>query len=340
MKYLIQQEEQYCYPSDNTSCLREIRAPVVNLILYFLSAVVVMVAVFGNLVVIISFSHFKQLHTPSNLLVLSLAVADLLIGIFCMPLMLIKLIDKCWYFGDMLCFIYSLMNLLLTSVSISNLVFIAIDRYVAICDPLLYSTKITIHVTQMFIATSWILSMLYTWMITYFKGVYFNFETTQFCLGVCELGYNVTWGFIDLLVSFILPCSVLATLYTKVFIVAKRHVRIINSVTQNRNTGKNQSNISKQSERKAAKTLGIVVAVFLLCWIPYYLCIIIDSYTNSSTPIVAFHISTCLVFFNSGLNPVIYALFYPWFQKSVRLIVSLKICSPASSLINLLPEKH
>ncbi|XP_028646865.1 trace amine-associated receptor 13c-like [Erpetoichthys calabaricus] len=331
---------QYCYPSVNRSCVKEMWASEVSVVLYTFSISAVLITVLGNLVVIVSFSHFKQLHTPSNLLVLSLAVADFFVGIFSMPLKLLAIIESCWYFGDMLCFIHTFISFLLTSVSLSNLVFIAIDRYVAVCDPLLYSAKITIPLVGIFILCSWVSSVVYTWAILYFKGMIFTYETENSCIGDCGAMYTELWTMVDLLATFILPCSVMICLYTKIFIVAKRHLKIINALSREMHrTQKNHSNISKRSERKAAKTLGIVISVFLLCWVPYYFCIIINSYTMTVVPMEIFSIFTCIVYFNSGMNPIIYALFYPWFQKSLKLIITFKICSPASSLISMFAEK-
>ncbi|XP_028646866.1 trace amine-associated receptor 13c-like [Erpetoichthys calabaricus] len=333
-----QQSKQYCYVF-NKSCLKEIWAPEVSVILYIFSACSVLLTVFGNFLVIISFSHFRQLHTPSNLLVLSLAVADFFIGGFSMPFELIKLIENCWYFGDTFCFLHSFFSFLLTSVSVSNLVLIAFDRYIAVCDPFFYSAKITIPITGIFIASSWGSSFAYTWALVYFKGVIFTYETINGCLRDCGGLYSEVWGLVDLFATFILPCSLMVSLYVKVFIVARRHLKVINSASEQINkTNKNQGNISKKSERKAAKTLGIVISVYLLCWVPYYLCIIINSYTQIQVPFAVYSIFTSVVCFNSGMNPIIYALFYPWFQKSLKLIITCRVCSPASSLTRMFPE--
>uniref|UniRef100_A0A8C4RJT8 G-protein coupled receptors family 1 profile domain-containing protein n=1 Tax=Erpetoichthys calabaricus TaxID=27687 RepID=A0A8C4RJT8_ERPCA len=301
-----QQLVQYCYPHDNRSCLREIRSSAVYGMLYILSALSVMLTVVGNLLVVISVSHFKQLHTPSNLLVLSLAAADFLIGIFLMPFNISKIIENCWYFGDRFCFFNALVDYTLISVSVSNLIFIAIDRYVAICDPLLYSAKITVPIVQLIIIRD------------------------------CEGIYAESWVLMEFIIMFLIPCAVMASLYSKIFLVARRHLKIINSVNQQICTKElHQNKRPKNSERKAAKTLGIVISVFFICWVPFYTCTIVDTYTTLPVPNVFFNILAWLIYFNSGMNPIIYALFYPWFKKSVKLILTLKICNPESSLINL-----
>uniref|UniRef100_W5NK91 G-protein coupled receptors family 1 profile domain-containing protein n=1 Tax=Lepisosteus oculatus TaxID=7918 RepID=W5NK91_LEPOC len=336
---LVKLALNYCYPLYNSSCSKEVRSPAMYVVMYISAVAVVMLTVCGNLMVLLSISHFKQLHTPTNLLLLSLTVADFLVGVMVMPFSLIELIETCWYFGETFCILYNIFVFVLTSVSISNLVFVAIDRYFAVCDPLLYSTKITIKITCLFILLSWLVSLLYNIALIYFNGNMSKSAKLSACLGDCLLSISEHWGTADLLITFVSPCSIMLTLYLKIFIVARKHAQAIScAADQIYSTTGVQRTIPKKSERKAAKTLGIVVGFFLLCWVPYYICTLVEANMNLSSSSVLMNFLSWLVYFNSFVNPVIYSLLYPWFQKSMKLIVTFEICSPASSLMNLFPE--
>ncbi|XP_045073770.1 trace amine-associated receptor 13c-like, partial [Coregonus clupeaformis] len=138
------------------------------------------VTVFLNILVIISISHFKQLHTPTNLLILSLAVADLLVGLIVIPVTTVALMEPCWDFGEYFC------------------------------------------------------------------------------------------GFIlDFVITMVVPCSIIITLYCKIFVVARSQAKKVFSKEAASVSGVKTVQANK-SERKAAKTLAIVVFSFLSCWIPFY----------------------------------------------------------------------
>ncbi|MBN3317010.1 TA13C protein, partial [Atractosteus spatula] len=293
------------------------------------------------------YSNKITLHTPTNLILLSLAVADFLVGVTVLPLTMTALIETCWYFGDMLCSLYLLLDSVLISVSLSNLVLIAIDRYFAICDPLFYSTKISLHtptnllllslaVADFLVGTmvmplflflilcSWLLLPLYRLALLYFNGNFDGPDTLSICLRQCFFVMSANWRIIDVIVTLILPCSIMIGLYVNIFIVVTRQARVISSITQQiLSTDKRRDKISKKSEQKAAKTLGIVVFVFLFCWVPYYLCVLIEEEIHTSSGVLYF--LGFIVYLNSVMNPIIYALFYPWFQKSVKLIITLRI---------------
>nr|XP_021328055.1 trace amine-associated receptor 13c [Danio rerio] len=324
------QETQYCFPDINSSCVKGLLSNHGYIITYVFASLLSAWTVFLNLLVIISISHFKKLHTPTNMIILSLAVNDLLIGVV-MPVEAIRLIETCWYFGDTFCALYLLFVELLLSASLSNLVLIAVDRYVAVCHPLLYPQKITITKTLMSICLSW------AWLLAYIVAPVINsrhFYTshgTDECYGECLVLISFSWTVTDLFMSFIFPCTVIIMLYSRIFFVVHQQVKVINSLMKG---GKcvTEGSVKRKSESKAALTLGIIVTVYLLCWIPYYIC----SLTVISSTII--NVLIWFLYVNSGLNPLVYALFYPWFKKTAKLILTLKIFQPASSLVNIFTD--
>uniref|UniRef100_A0A3Q0R9I4 G-protein coupled receptors family 1 profile domain-containing protein n=1 Tax=Amphilophus citrinellus TaxID=61819 RepID=A0A3Q0R9I4_AMPCI len=101
----------------------------------------------------ILFLLYIQLHTPTNLLLLSLAVADFFVGL--LMFFQIVLIDGCWFLGDLMCTLYQYLAFIITSASIGTMVIISIDRYIAICYPLHYSTKVTQERIKVCICLCW-----------------------------------------------------------------------------------------------------------------------------------------------------------------------------------------
>ncbi|XP_066533797.1 trace amine-associated receptor 13c-like [Hoplias malabaricus] len=323
---------EYCYPESNVSCVKGFQSVTAKCVWYFLLVLAITVTVLGNSVVIVSIAHFKQLHTPTNILVMSLAHADLLLGVIVMPFSMIRSVDGCWYYGESFCFFHSSFDFFLTSASIFHLICIATDRYEAVCHPLQYPTKITIPIAWLMVALSWITAAGYSFGLTYSKANVAQLEeyiNSVSCVGSCNLLFNELWSVLDTMICFLLPCSVMVCLYAQIFLVSRKHSRKIESTKQ-------CSEISQtiKRENKAAKTLGIVVGAFICCWMPFFIDAIIDPYIKFSTPPVLLGVIWWLGYLNSTINPIIYGLFYPWFRKSLYLIVTLKIFAPHSSDTN------
>ncbi|XP_006014293.2 trace amine-associated receptor 13c-like [Latimeria chalumnae] len=157
---------EFCFKHINGSCIKTARTAETRILIYFVLVLATLITLAGNLVVIISISHFKQLHSPSNMLVFSLAVADFLVGLCVMPFSMVTLIETCWYYGDFFCKFHFGLNFLLCTVSIFLLGFIAVNNYYAVCDPLRYPSKITIQVAWIFIAIAWLAPAFYTFFVS------------------------------------------------------------------------------------------------------------------------------------------------------------------------------
>ncbi|XP_067458779.1 trace amine-associated receptor 13c-like [Thunnus thynnus] len=326
-----QDEAELCFPQLlNTSCKRltSTWSEVVFQIILLSSFSLLTVAL--NLLVIISVSHFRQLHTPTNLLLLSLAVSDILVGLVVIPGAVLQQ-TSCWFLGDLMCFLCHYVSFIITSSSVGNMVLISVDRYVAICDPLHYTTRITVRRVKLCVCLCWFFSALFS--IFFIKDELTQPGKYNSCQGECVLVIDYISALVDLVLTFIVPVTIIIILYMRVFVVAVSQARAMRSHVAVVTLQVSLTLTSKKSELKAARTLGILVVVFLICFCPYY-CVSLAGVNTSLSPSVFF--LGILFYFNSCLNPVIYALFYPWFIKAIKLIVTLQILQPGSCDANIL----
>uniref|UniRef100_A0A8C6U945 G-protein coupled receptors family 1 profile domain-containing protein n=1 Tax=Neogobius melanostomus TaxID=47308 RepID=A0A8C6U945_9GOBI len=242
-----------------------------------------------NLLVIISIAHFRQLHSSTNFILLSLAVSDFFVGLVVIPTDAF-IWKSCWLFGDLLCALYFTLAFTFLMASIVSMVFISVDRYVAICYPMHYQNIMTLKSIKIMI--------------------------------------SVLCGFLpldaDLILMFFIPICIIVVLYMRVFVVAVSQARAMRSHVTAATLQSIKSNIS---EIKAARNLGVLVLVFLICYCPYYIVVLSGGYMMGASLEVVLAFA---MYVNSCLNPVIYALLYPWFRKAIKSIITLQILSPGS----------
>ncbi|XP_034057388.1 trace amine-associated receptor 13c-like [Gymnodraco acuticeps] len=317
-------ETELCFPHlFNSSCRRPLQHRAF-IFIYSLLACISVLTVALNLLVIISISHFRQLHTPTNVLLLSLAVSDLLVGLFMMPLQ-IMLLRGCWDLGSLICGMFSYTSFILTSASVGNMVLISIDRHMAICGPLSYPTKVTQTRVKLCVCLCWASSIFYNGVILIDFLKHPNIYSS--CYGECVVMINFITGSVDVMLTFVGPISVIVVLYMRVFVVALTQARAMRSHISGV-TIQSSMVTTKKSERKAARTLGVVIVVFLMCFCPYFYPSLAGQDLITGVEFSTFGI--WLLFCNSCVNPLVYALFYPWFRRSVKLIVTLQILQPGS----------
>ncbi|XP_035994787.1 trace amine-associated receptor 13c-like isoform X2 [Fundulus heteroclitus] len=268
-----------------------------------------------------------QLHTPTNILLLSLAVSDFLVGLLLMPLEIYRK-TSCWFFGDIICVFFIFLSGHIVSASIGNIVLISVDRYIAICDPLHYPNRISTAKAKCCVCLCWLWYAFYS--IFLLKDQLIQPQRMNSCAGECSVIIQYVVVTIDLILNFAFPVTIIIVLYTRVFVVALSHARAmrshIASVTLQRSL-----NVITKSDLKAARTLGILIVVYLVCFCPYVF------YSHNEVNITSTYGSFVffLLYFNSCLNPLIYTLFYPWFRKAIRHIVTLQILQPGSCEVTL-----
>ncbi|XP_059096643.1 D(2) dopamine receptor A-like [Tigriopus californicus] len=167
----------------------------------------------GNVMVILSVTTEKALQTSTNYLIVSLAVADLLVALLVMPWAIYVLVHGHWTLPFLACDLYIGMDVICSTASIFNLVAISIDRYEAVTQPLKYCQKQQTNDHGMVIkaiVAIWIVSISLGFPI--FLGMNYpdNPSETE-----CIL-YDANFIIFSSTASFFIPCFVILLFYYKI----------------------------------------------------------------------------------------------------------------------------
>ncbi|XP_065812982.1 5-hydroxytryptamine receptor 4 [Labrus bergylta] len=308
-----------------------------RIFLYAFLSVGIVCTVVGNFLVVLSIAYFKQLQSPTNSFVMSLAVADCLVGLVVMPYSMIRTVEGCWYFGVPFCGLHSSLDVMLCTASIFHLSCIAFDRYYAVCNPLVYSLKMSHCRVTFFIVVCWVVPMLIS-----FGPIMLNLHIAGVNIvlpnNVCVFLVNRVYAVMASLVAFYLPMAIMLIAYWKIFKAAKRQAMQISAMESQMAAGVGKDSSKKQKhrntmkrERKAAKTLGIIMGVFLLFWMPFFTVNIVDPFIDYSTEGVVWDIFLWLGYINSSLNPFLYGFFNRSFRRAFLMFIGCRVFLPGSS---------
>ncbi|KAL7670833.1 hypothetical protein ACOME3_005752 [Neoechinorhynchus agilis] len=187
---------------------------VITMIIYILMIVITSV---GNLTVIIAIGLVKKLKTPSNTLVMNLALSDFLVGTIVMPLALVNgAFGGKWILGPYLCDFWTTIDVLVCTASILNFLAISIDRYLIIAHPLTYARKRTFRLMLTFIVVVWILSLLIS------TSPMFGWGLPSSNLPYCIVNQSLSYQIFATLLSFYVPLSLVIILYVHIFRIADK----------------------------------------------------------------------------------------------------------------------
>lgn len=194
----------------------ELAYPVWEAVLIIIACTLIILGtIVGNVLVCIAVGLVKKLRTPSNLLIVSLAVADLLVAIAVMPLALVYELMGVWRLGQEVCDMWTSLDVLLCTASILNLCMISVDRYFVITRPFDYAIKRTPAWMALMCVSVWILSALIS-IPPLFGWKSDSKEDT------CELSQAIGYQFYATIGAFYLPLTVMIIIYYRIYAVTAR----------------------------------------------------------------------------------------------------------------------
>ncbi|XP_064480645.1 dopamine receptor 1-like [Ornithodoros turicata] len=304
-------------------------------------SLIILTAITGNVLVCLAIYTDRRLRKLGNLFLVSLALADLFVSSLVMTFAVINDLMGYWAFGSQFCNVWIAFDVMCSTASILNLCAISMDRFLHIKDPLRYSRWMTKRVVLGTIAGIWLVSAFISFLPISLGWHRPRAESLVIVDGLttCALDLSKEYAVTSSLISFYMPCVVMVALYTRLYIYARRHVQNIRAVTKPMNCQKNSAsptakfrNAGHQSsslhvmDHKAAITLGIIVGVFLICWVPFFCANIVAAFCKTCISDDCFKFLTWLGYLNSALNPIIYSIFNTEFRDAFRKVITAHAC--------------
>ena len=302
------------------------------LIIIFITSIV------GNVSVFVIFYKRPILVTISNRFIVNLTVCNVLETIFVMPFVFTALIKQDWIFGEFWCQTTGFVLNTIFTASTLTLVIIAVDRYCAVVTPLHYSLRVTSMRSMVMIGVLWIIAIccsippLVGWN-------HYRFQRPKMtCLAVSTSSDVQDRTFMMFLVTlcFVLPLCIIIWVYCVIFKVARHNsekVRRNSTITTTVNeisdlplrvgrrgssaqilihrlsvSNRSNSLLWRRDEWKTAVTSFMVLFTFILCWILYFIVIILESFQgdpDSVDPALK-TLSVLLAMSSCAINPLVY----------------------------------
>ena len=260
-----------------------------SLVTIFLS----ITAFLGNTLILAALHKESSLHSPSKLLLRSLAITDLCVGIIAEPLAAnhwISAVNERWNICRFAGAASFIAGYFLCSVSLFTLTAISVDRLLALLLGLRYRQLVTLRRTFVTVIVFWVVSIFCSPTLLWNSLIF------------------LWYGYI------VIPLCLVTSIYsyTKIFLTLCHHQTQIEDDVQGQ-----QSQTSQVRYRKAVTSALWLQLTLVACYLPFSILWPLSLGRLSSDVYLAIRLTVTLVYLNSSINPILYC----WKFREVRQAV-------------------
>ncbi|XP_078541785.1 kappa-type opioid receptor [Lissotriton helveticus] len=285
-------------------------SPTIPIIITAVYSMVFVVGLVGNSLVMFVIIRYTKMKTATNIYIFNLAMADALVTTT-MPFQSTEYLMNSWPFGNVLCKIVISIDYYNMFTSIFTLTMMSVDRYIAVCHPvkaLDFRTPLKAKIINVCI---WMLSSSVGLSAIVLGGTKTTEDTTE-----CALQFPTPYQYWDTLMkvcvfvfAFIIPVFIITICYT-LMILRLKSVRLLSG-----------SREKDRNLRRITRLVLVVVAVFIICWTPIHIFVLVEALVNvpQHTAVISiYYVCIALGYTNSSLNPILYAFLDENFKRCFK----------------------
>lgn len=265
----------------------------------FFYTLIALVAVFGNLMVMMAFFINDKLRTVTNYFVLGLAAADILVGAISVPLWMYILN----YYADRMVKNKSFFDL--------NVLYTTLDSFAGISS-ILHLMAISM---ERYFCVGWAVKHRNTKKHVYYIALFLVWFFSALAASVKLMIPNIKpedHVLFTFVVFFLLPLTIIVVSYAAIWKIAMTRMN------------NNPSKRSLKREIRTATTIAFVIGFFLIAWTPFFITLVVNVYCPQ--PKCPFNWSAVIFYkvlhySNSSVNPIVYGVRIPEFRKTFKFIL-------------------
>ena len=269
-------------------------------------SVVLLSSLIGNILIIITVYKRQELRKTINYFIVNMAVSDFVYPLTVIPVDLTETAtsSRHWYIsgtvGSIFCKIGAFLRHISLTVSIQSLVWIALDRFVAVLLPM-KARYISSRFRAFAIASTWIVATAISSSELYSNGLVSTDKETH-CMALKSKTFSFFNDKVHIYVVHIIPLTILAILYCAIVVTLRRQVKVLSSRAVHG---------QDQRKRQAMKMSLCVIGAFWNCSLP----MTINNIPFSFVSVLMFYLS-------STINFIICFSFVGSYRRGLREIFS------------------
>ncbi|XP_060656490.1 galanin receptor type 1 [Drosophila nasuta] len=267
---------------------------------------------YGNFILIYLIATTRSLRSPTNLIIANMATADFFTLLICPIMFMINDFYQNYQLGSIGCKMEGFLVVVFLITAVLNLSAVSYDRLTAIVLP--RESRLTLRGARIVIISTWLAGILLSLPLAIYRiykvRVWRNF-TECYCKENTKILPKYWYVLITVLVW--LPLGIMLICYTAIFIKLDRYEKRVLS---------REHPLTVSYKRSVAKTLFIVVIVFVVLRLPFTILVVLRAkYYSTETTVdngiqLFSYIAQYLIFVNAAVNPIIYGYSNENFRKA------------------------
>ena len=293
---------------------------------------VLLIGLLGNSLLLVIVFKRRELRRTVNYFIVNMALSDFVFPLVGVPIKLTEIISSSSHWrvsgvaGNILCKAYRFSTVASLTVSLQSLVWIAMDRFIAVMFPMKIRV-ISSKYRAIAIASTWVVAL--TVRFPYLLIMNLTKDGNQFCVQMDDSSIFTNKTFLNsynlatVVIFLVVPLVLIISVYLKIAVTLKRRMKHLFQICPHLKIQ------TRDRNAKPVKMALFMISFYGLCFIPYLISYCQYYVFNGVFPClfqnVLFFFATFMLYASSTVNPIVCFSFVGSFRLELKKMFNYRL---------------